>query len=92
MGNVKLPCGVSLTLIGRDDEIRCTIQILSRRTKNKSVLIGEPVLVRLRSSSDSAQRIVVAGDVPQSLKDRVDRLLIWRTIAGCQVPKFMKSA
>ena len=56
-------------VIGRDDEIRRTIQILSRRTKNNPVLIGEPGVGKTAIAEGLAQR-VVAGDVPQSLKDR----------------------
>jgi len=56
-------------VIGRDDEIRRTIQILSRRTKNNPVLIGEPGVGKTAIVEGLAQR-VVAGDVPQSLKDR----------------------
>ncbi len=56
-------------VIGRDDEIRRTIQILSRRTKNNPVLIGEPGVGKTAIAEGLAQRIV-AGDVPQSLQDR----------------------
>ncbi len=56
-------------VIGRDEEIRRTIQILSRRTKNNPVLIGEPGVGKTAIAEGLAQRIV-AGDVPQSLKDR----------------------
>jgi ATP-dependent Clp protease ATP-binding subunit ClpB len=56
-------------VIGRDDEIRRTIQILSRRTKNNPVLIGEPGVGKTAIAEGLAKRIV-AGDVPQSLKDR----------------------
>jgi ATP-dependent Clp protease ATP-binding subunit ClpB len=56
-------------VIGRDDEIRRTIQILSRRTKNNPVLIGEPGVGKTAIAEGLAQRII-KGDVPQSLKDR----------------------
>ncbi|MCZ0901725.1 ATP-dependent chaperone ClpB, partial [Microcoleus sp. HI-ES] len=53
-------------VIGRDDEIRRTIQILSRRTKNNPVLIGEPGVGITAIAEGLAQRIIT-GDVPQSL-------------------------
>jgi ATP-dependent Clp protease ATP-binding subunit ClpB len=56
-------------VIGRDDEIRRTIQILSRRTKNNPVLIGEPGVGKTAIAEGLAQRIV-SGDVPQSLQER----------------------
>jgi ATP-dependent Clp protease ATP-binding subunit ClpB len=56
-------------VIGRDDEIRRTIQILSRRTKNNPVLIGEPGVGKTAIAEGLAQRIIT-GDVPQSLKER----------------------
>jgi ATP-dependent Clp protease ATP-binding subunit ClpB len=56
-------------VIGRDDEIRRVIQVLSRRTKNNPVLIGEPGVGKTAIVEGLAQRIV-AGDVPDGLKDR----------------------
>ncbi|RKQ92215.1 ATP-dependent Clp protease ATP-binding subunit ClpB [Solirubrobacter pauli] len=69
-------------VIGRDDEIRRVIQVLSRRTKNNPVLIGEPGVGKTAIAEGLAQRIV-SGDIPESLKDRkVISLDIGALLAG----------
>ena len=71
-------------MIGRDDEIRRTIQILSRRTKNNPVLIGEPGVGKTAIVEGLATRIV-RGDVPETLKNkRIVALDMGALIAGAK--------
>lgn len=71
-------------VIGRDSEIRSVIQILSRKTKNNPVLIGEPGVGKTAVVEGLAQRIV-AGDVPNNLKDKkIFSLDIGALIAGAK--------
>jgi ATP-dependent Clp protease ATP-binding subunit ClpB len=71
-------------VIGRDDEIRRIIQVLSRRTKNNPVLIGEPGVGKTAIAEGLAQRIV-SGDVPEGLKNkRVVALDIGAMVAGAK--------
>ncbi len=71
-------------VIGRDQEIRRVIQVLSRRTKNNPVLIGEPGVGKTAIAEGLAQRIIT-GDVPEGLKDkRVVALDMGALIAGAK--------
>jgi ATP-dependent Clp protease ATP-binding subunit ClpB len=68
-------------VIGRDEEIRRTIRVLSRRTKNNPVLIGEPGVGKTAIAEGIAQRIV-RGDIPETLKGRIYSLDMGALIAG----------
>ena len=71
-------------VIGRDEEIRRVVQVLSRRSKNNPVLIGEPGVGKTAIAEGLAQR-VIAGDVPETLKDRrVISLDIGSLVAGAK--------
>ena len=79
-------------MIGRDEEIRRVIQVLSRRTKNNPVLIGEPGVGKTAIAEGLAQRIV-RGDVPEGLKDkRIVALDMGALVAGAKYPRRVRGA
>lgn len=79
-------------VIGRDDEIRRTIQVLQRRTKNNPVLIGEPGVGKTAIAEGLAQRII-NGEVPEGLKNkRLLSLDMGALIAGAKYRGNLKNA
>ncbi|MGI9014073.1 MAG: ATP-dependent chaperone ClpB [Phycisphaerales bacterium] len=82
--NEKAQAGKLDPVIGRDDEIRRCMQVLSRRTKNNPVLIGEPGVGKTAIAEGLAQRII-NGDCPQSMRDsRIMALDVGQLLAGAK--------
>ena len=82
--NVRAALGKLDPVIGRDEEIRRVLQILSRRTKNNPILVGEPGVGKTAVSEGIAQKIV-DGDVPENLKSRkIYSLDLGALIAGAK--------
>ena len=82
--NELVKAGKSDPVIGRDEEIRRVLQVLSRRTKNNPVLIGEPGVGKTAIAEGIAHRIV-AGDVPENLKSKnIVALDMGALVAGTQ--------
>ncbi len=82
--NELVKAGKSDPVIGRDEEIRRVLQVLSRRTKNNPVLIGEPGVGKTAIAEGIAHRIV-AGDVPENLKSKnIVALDLGALVAGTQ--------
>ena len=78
-------------VIGRDDEIRRVLQILSRRTKNNPILVGEPGVGKTAIAEGIAQRIVT-GDVPDMLKRKqIYSLDMGALIAGANTKVNLKN-
>ncbi len=78
-------------MIGRDEEIRRTIQVLQRRTKNNPVLIGEPGVGKTAIVEGLAQRII-NGEVPEGLKGRrVLALDMGALVAGRNIAVSLKN-
>ena len=73
-------------VIGRADEIERVIQVLSRRTKNNPVLIGEPGVGKTAIAEGLAQRII-AGDIPETLRNKRVMVLDMGTVVGTKVPE-----
>ena len=80
-------------VIGRDEEIRRVVQVLSRRTKNNPVLIGEPGVGKTAIVEGLACSRIIRGDVPEGLKDKkIVALDMGALIAGAEVPRRIRGA